>query len=197
MRNKFRKKTMQWVIWSFVTILMVTGIISFVCAATGSGGKEKVLVVYYSRDGHTQKVAEWLAKKFNADIERLIDKKKRTGPLGAAGAGKDALAQRMTEIAPLKHDPLSYDTILIGTPSWFSNPTPAVRTFVLKYDLRGKKIGLFGTAHLTGVEECLEKLRKLVANGNDNQIPVLPLRHRDLTDETLPKLIDDFQDKLK
>lgn len=152
----------------------------------------KVLVVYYSREGHTKLVAEKLAKKFNADLEQLIDKKKRTGPIGFSGAGKDAVAGNLTKLKSLKHNPQEYDIILIGTPSWFGNVTPAVRTFIKENNLSGKKIGVFGTAHLTGVENALKQAVELIGKENVEQIPTLPLRHRDLADDVLGEKIEFF-----
>ena len=118
----------------------------------------RILIVYYSRTGNTQMVAEKLAEEFNADIKRLIDKTGRTGPAGFIRAGKDAIAGNLTEIEPLKLNPQDYDIILIGTPSWFGNVTPAVRTFVMQYDVSSRKIGLFGTTNKTGVENALNQL---------------------------------------
>ncbi len=144
-----------------------------------------VLVVYYSRTGTTQLVAEKLAEKFDADIERLIDKRKRTGPVGFSRAGKDALAGNLTEIEPLKTDPQDYDMILIGTPGWWSNMTPAVRTFVTQYDVSSKKIGLFGTVNKTGIESGLANLAELISQKEVNEYPVLPLRRRDVSDRKI------------
>jgi len=70
--------------------------------------------VYYFRTGHTQLVAERLAEKFNADLERIIDKKKMTGTRGFTGAGKDAVISKTTVIDLLEHNPRDYDIILIG-----------------------------------------------------------------------------------
>ena len=168
------------------------------CAAFGvfafAQGKPSVLVVYYSRDGHTQLVAEKIAEKFGADIERLIDKKKRTGPIGSTAAGKDAIAKKTTKLEPLTLDPQKYDIILVGTPSWFSNVTPAVRTFVLENDISQKKIGVFGTAHLTGIESCLLQLSNLIVANKEGaqKVPKLPLRHRDLEAGVLSEKIDAF-----
>ncbi|MDD3921634.1 MAG: hypothetical protein PHO41_10730 [Eubacteriales bacterium] len=148
--------------------------------------------MYYSRDGHTQMVAQQLAKRFHADIQRLADLKKRTGPVGALSAGKDALAGNTTVIAPLDCDPLDYDLILLGTPSWFSNVTPAVRAFVAKYNISHKRIGLFGTAHLTGVARCLQGLADLISKEKGGNFPRLALVHRDLKTEVLSGKIDAF-----
>ncbi|MDD2703702.1 MAG: flavodoxin [Candidatus Omnitrophica bacterium] len=157
--------------------------------------KPKVLVVYYSRDGHTKKAAEALAKKFGADIEGLVDIKKRTGPVDSVAAGKDAVTHKLTRIAPVKADLDAYGIILIGTPSWFSNVTPAVRTFVSQNNFSGKKTGVFGTAHMTGVGSCMNDLAELVAPGKAGDIPRLPLVHKDLTEDILSKKIDEFYRK--
>jgi flavodoxin len=48
----------------------------------------KTLIVYFSKSGTTKKLAEKLANIFKADIETLIDKKKRSGLIGwLTGAG--------------------------------------------------------------------------------------------------------------
>ena len=166
----------------------------FFFAVTGACAQEvpRVLVVYYSRDGHTQKVAERLAEKFDATLERLVDKKKRTGPFGTFGAGKDAMARNATKIAPLSATPDDFDIILIGTPSWFSNMTPAVRTFIAQHDLAGKRLAVFATAHLTGVEVTVEKVAQLIAPDDPKSIPQLPLLHRDLDEAVLEGKIEEF-----
>jgi len=109
------------------------------------------------REGHTKLVAEKLAEKFNADLEQLIDKKKRTGPIGFSGAGKDAVAGNLTKLEPLKRNPRNYDIILIGTPSWFGNVTPAARTFIKENNLSGKIAGVFAPLILRGSRTPLNR----------------------------------------
>ncbi len=173
----------------FLFCLFIPGSI---CSETAGQNQQKVLVVYYSRTGHTQLVAEKLAKKHDADLERLVDQKKRTGPAGFTAAGKDAVTKKVTVLGRLKHNPKDYDMILIGGPSWFGNVTPAVRTFIMQNDLTGKKIGLFGLCHLTGVEEAIRQAEDLIAEGIVNKIPTLPLRERELAPEILDQKIDAF-----
>ena len=164
----------------------------FICMGAWGQSSSRVLVVYYSRDGHTKMVAEKLAQRFGADIERLIDKRKRTGPIGFPRAGKDAVAGNLTELEPLTYNPQRYDIILVGTPGWWSNVTPAVRTFVTENDVSEKRIGIFGTVHLTGIENALAQVAQLVSQENSEVIPTLPSRHRDLQEEILSQKIDEF-----
>jgi flavodoxin len=42
----------------------------------------KVLVVFYSKTGHTREIAQDIAKHLDADLEEITDQKKRTGLLG-------------------------------------------------------------------------------------------------------------------
>lgn len=42
----------------------------------------KAVVIYYSRTGNAKFIAEKIAQEVNADIEAIVDKKKRTGPVG-------------------------------------------------------------------------------------------------------------------
>jgi len=152
----------------------------------------KVLVVYYSRTGHTQLVAEKLAKKFNADLERLIDRKKRIGLIEFLAAGKDAVSRKTTVIDPLKHNPRDYDIILIGGPSWNGHTTPAVRTFITQNDLSDKKIGFFGLCHFIGVEDAVGEAADLISKDRNKKFPTLPLRESELKEEVLTKKIDTF-----
>lgn len=169
-------------------ILVLSAAIVLACGPAFSQEAKQVLVVFYSRDGHTRQVAQELAKRFDADLEELVDQKDRIGPVASPAAGKDALAKKLTKIKPLTHDPQAYAVILIGTPSWFGNVTPAVRTFLKQNPLKGKKVAVFGTTHLTGIEACLKDLAKLVAPGAASSVPQLPLRHKDLTEGLAEKI---------
>lgn len=159
--------------------------------------KGNTLIVYYSRTGTTKSVAEKIAKKIGADIEELVDTKKRTGPIAFHTAGHDARSGNLTELKPLEADLDSYEIIIIGTPNWWGNITPAARTFIVENDLSNKKIGLFGTTNLTGIEAALRQAVELIEKENQQEIPLLGLRSRDLGGEVLSEKIKEFISKLK
>ena len=60
--------------------------------------KPKVLVVYYSRTGTTEKIGGLIASAVKADVEKLADKKDRSGVWGYLVGGKDAGFDNETEI---------------------------------------------------------------------------------------------------
>jgi flavodoxin len=116
----------------------------------------KSLVVYYSRTGNARYVAQTIASQIGADIEEVIDLKKRGGVLGFLIGGRDARQGKETEISPSTKSPADYDLIVVGTPIWAGKPTPAIVTYLKKSDLSGKKVAVFftqGGKKTQGVEE--------------------------------------------
>jgi flavodoxin len=105
----------------------------------------KSLVVYYSRTGNARFAAETIAAEIGADIEEVIDQKKRNGPLGFLTGGSDARRGKETEISPTVKSPAEYDLIIVGTPVWAGRPSPAIATYLKKNNLSGKKVALFFT----------------------------------------------------
>lgn len=105
----------------------------------------KNLVVYYTRTGNARFVAETIAAEIGADVEEIVDLKKRSGALGFLSGGSDARRGKKTEIAPTKKSPTDYDLIIVGTPVWAGRPVPAILTYLKKNDLSGKKVAIFFT----------------------------------------------------
>ena len=126
----------------------------------------KTLVVYYSRTGNTKFVAEKVASELKADIEELVDLKKRNGRFGFLKAGYDATRGNETKIGKTQKWPNDFDLIVIGTPVWNSRPASAIRTYLKRNDFAGKKVAIFCTNEGTGKEKALERTKNLVANGN-------------------------------
>jgi len=106
----------------------------------------KTLVVFYSRDGTTRKVATTISEALKCDIEELIDKRKRIGLFGYMRAGFDATFRRLTTIEEPKKNPNSYELIMIGTPIWSSKMTPAIRTYLTKHNDKLKNVAFFCSA---------------------------------------------------
>ena len=122
----------------------------------------KTLVIYYSRTGNSKFIAETFAAELGADIEEVIDLKNRQGRLNYLPAGRDAMQGKETEIAQTKRTPADYDFIIIGQPGWAGSPTPAIRTYLNKNDLSGKKVALFFSD--VGLGKAVEKTKSLMPN---------------------------------
>src|SRR4030042_2217715 len=122
----------------------------------------KTLVIYYTRAGNAKFIAETIAAELGADMEEVIDLKSRQGKLSFISAGRDAMRGKETEIAQTKRTPTDYDLIIIGQPVWAGSPTPAIRTYLNKNDLSGKKVALFFSD--VGLGKAVEKTKSLMPN---------------------------------
>jgi len=127
----------------------------------------KVAVIYYSRTGKTKKIAQELAYVYGAGMARVLEKKDRGGVKGYLGAGKDAILKKEVEIEPLFLNPQDYELIFIGTPVWAGGITPAIRAYLKQTKIRNRKIGLFCTTHISGINASFKEMTSLI---KENQI---------------------------
>ena len=104
----------------------------------------KTLVLFYSRDGRTKIVGELIAKELKADIEEIIDLKKRRGLFNYIKAGRDALKKKSTIIKSVKSEVHTYDLVIVGTPVWVGTITPAIRTVLENFIF--KKLAFFAVS---------------------------------------------------
>lgn len=121
----------------------------------------KILVVYYSKTGSTEKVANDLAKKFDAEIDKIIDLTDRSGIVGWMYGGRDAMKGKLTEIKTEKN-PKDYDLVIIGTPVWAWNSSPAARSYVAKFKNEFNKVVIFTTSGSTPPEKPVKYLETIL-----------------------------------
>jgi flavodoxin len=126
----------------------------------------KYLVAYYSRTGNTKNLAHQIAEALPADIDEIIDQKKRKGIGGWLSAGRDATGKRDTEITVGKN-PLDYDIVILGSPVWGSNLTPALRKYLATYNLKGKKVAFFATSDRDDQAEVFSQMKALCSGIED------------------------------
>ncbi len=148
----------------------------------------KTLVVYYSRTGNTKFAAETIAAEIGADIEEVIDLKNRQGRLAFLSAGRDAMQGKETQIAQTKGTLTDYDLVIIAQPVWGGNPTPAIRTYLNKNNLAGKKVALFFSS--SGLGKAVEKTKDLMPNSAYIGKLALSAKSFENEEETKKKLAD-------
>lgn len=147
----------------------------------------KILIVYYSRTSTTKKIAETLQKELNADVEEVQDIKNRRGFLGYLFAGQDATFGSLTDIKEVTKNPTEYDIVIIGTPIWAWNVTPAIRTYLTKFKGQFKKIVFFCTEGNNGGKRAFEEMEKICG--------IKPLATLELTTREVVK--NNYQEKIK
>jgi hypothetical protein len=158
-----------------------------------------ILIVYYSNEGSTAKVAEGLAQATRGTVRQLIAKR-------AAGPGSiiAALLGLRTRLVGADYDVSRRDVVVLMTPVWAGSPTPAINTFIARAPLRDKRVFFVSVggsptnpravalmerrlkargALVVGHQEVLGKQPRMSgpAKGKEPQVPV----QRDPTDEEL------------
>ncbi len=119
--------------------------------------KFKTLVVYFSKTGNTQKIAYKMAVMLKGDIDRVVDLNDRGFCLGG-GAATFGIA---ADIGKMKYDPAVYDLVILGTPIWSWNVSPAIRAYIKQYRGKFKNLAFFTTAGGTAPDKIVKKMEKL------------------------------------
>ncbi len=148
----------------------------------------KTLVIYNTRTGNSKFAAETIAAELGADIEEVVDLKNRKGRLAFLPSGIEARQGKETQIAETKRTPVDYDLIIIAQPVWAGSPTPAIRTYLNKSDLSGKRVALFFSD--VGVGQAIDKTKTLMPNSTFIGELALPARGFENKEETKNKIAE-------
>ncbi|HSN30884.1 MAG TPA: hypothetical protein VLT45_31565 [Kofleriaceae bacterium] len=121
----------------------------------------RILVVHYSRSGHTKQLAEQIAQTVGADLEAIVDPTDRSGLLGYLRSGYQAARQRTVGIGPAAHDPSAYDLVVIGTPIWNMSVSPPVRSYLARELGRLPRVAFFCTCGGSGGERAFAQMARV------------------------------------
>ena len=134
----------------------------------------KIIVVYYSAQSHTKRVAERVAAKLNADTFEIVpvdaysdedldwtDSNSRVSKEHNNESLRDIKLNR-TSIPNWEN----YDTVILGYPIWWGIAAWPTDTFVKANDFTGKTVIPFCTSYSSGLGQS-DKLLKNKAKGGD------------------------------
>jgi len=117
----------------------------------------KFLIVYYSRTGHTQKVARAVARKFDGDLEQLHEFEHQGLWFGAFAA----LLKQKTRLKRTLYGPQDYDLVILGTPVWAGSLPPAMRSYISEQSSNFLKAAFFCTEGGSGGRRVFRQMEKL------------------------------------
>ena len=147
---------------------MVTVITTAAVLTACSSGQPKMLVLYYSQEGATQKVAETIASLTGADIERFDVESPYSGSFEETiqRCLKEREEGVSPELRPISADLSKYDVVFLGYPIWFGTIAPPVAALLKEVDLEGKTVVPFCTFGSGGLQSSTADL-KLALPGAD------------------------------
>jgi hypothetical protein len=141
--------------------------------------RKRILVVYYSLSGNTERVATDLAAHLGADLQRILERTDRRGFFGHLRAAFDTLRERPASLLDIGRDAAEYDLTIVGTPVWTGRITPAVRTYLESIRGRPRNIAFFTTSGNTGIDKVLPSMQRLV---DQQSIAAIGFSARELRD---------------
>ena len=129
------------------------------------------LVVYFSRTGNTEKIAEYLINITNADsyvIEAAVPYTDEDIEYNNASCRANQ-EQNDKSVRPEIVDPISsidsYDTIFLGYPIWWGQEPRIIDTFLESYDFSEKTVIPFCTSGSSGISTSEKNISELVTIG--------------------------------
>ena len=124
--------------------------------------KGKVLIVYYSRTGHTERVARMLAKATGGELCAITESRSRQGAWGYLRSVWQSTTGGQPVIHKLARDPSLADLVLIGTPIWGRHLSSPVRSFSHSHRRQIKRVAYFSTQRGAGSAGAFDELRGIL-----------------------------------
>lgn len=128
----------------------------------------KSLVIFYSQNGATKKVAEIFQKARNADVFEiaLATPYPSTYDSTIAAVREQRESKQWPALVNAKADLAKYDTVFLGYPIMFGSFAPPIYSFLDSNDLSGKVVVPFCTYGSGGRKASAAELKTLEPNAN-------------------------------
>ena len=173
----------------FITIFL--GLISIQNAIQ----RDKMIVIYFSRTGNTEKFANYIQKNANITSFKIIPS--TPYPEDYDTMLNIAKEERETNARPEIQNPLTdisqYDYILLGYPIWHSHIPNIIITQLEKLNLNGKTIYPFNTHGGSGVGSSISDIKTYASGANvKDGKPINGNQIQSEEDEVIDWLDDNF-----
>lgn len=183
-------------------LLLLTLLILLVCsgctfANNSQGGlmDKKILIAYFSWGGNTKFIAEKINAQVGGDMFRIETAVPYPEDYNEAAYGVAKKQHEEGTKPELKDNGniSSYDIIFVGTPAWWYEMAPAVKTFLSENNFEGKTIVPFITHGGGGKYTIAEDMGKL-AKGSKVLEPLVVYERGDSnTDSQIKKWMDKLE----
>ena len=144
--------------------------------------KKKILIAYFSCEGHTKQVAENLSKVIKSEIYEIkpeipytkddlkwTNENARTSIECKDENSRPKLKDNNAQIN-------NYNIIFLGFPIWWYNVPPIIKTFLESYDFKNKIIVIFATSGGSDFGNILNNLQNFCKDAKFIQGKVLNRR---------------------
>ncbi|MDO5532860.1 flavodoxin [Sutterella sp.] len=151
---------------SIASVLGALGVTARTASAAekAPGSPRRIAVVFVSKTGHTKSVAEAIRHFTGADVfqvETVEPYPEEYRP--ATEVVKAEIEQGIKRpLKPLAIDLSKYDTVILGTPTWWHRPAQPLKTWMESVDLTEKFVLTFSTHGGGGLMEVRSEFESLL-----------------------------------
>lgn len=149
----------------------------------------KTLIAYYSRTGHTRRVADLLAARLGGTASPITEPRSRLGLLGYARSAVEASFGLDAAIVASPVDPARFDLVLIGSPVWAWHLSSPVRAFARSQSASIRRCAFFCTMGGAGAEKAFAELERCLGQA---PLATLALTDREIDGERHESKIESF-----
>ncbi len=153
------------------------------------------LVVYFSRSGNTESVAERIAERTGADVFEIVTVQDYPEDYNELldFARNEQRENARPELAEHIEDMDIYDVIFLGYPNWWGDMPMPLYSFLDEYDLSGKTIMPFVTSGGSGFSRTIRSIED--AEPDATVLEGLSIRDRRVGDISTDRAIEEWIDE--
>ncbi len=151
-----------------------------------------VLVVFFTRTGNSERLAEEISIKLHGDVDEIKSKVKYIGISGFIRAGYRSMTKKIDQIE-FQKDPSKYKIIVLVSPIWSSNIPPAIRSYINKNKEDLKNYGLIINGTMKENKKAYENFKELLGNPISEYVA----DNSNIDYEICQKDLEDFADKIR
>lgn len=157
----------------------------------------KTLVVYFSRTGHTRRLADRLARELGATTAAITERRSRRGFFGYQRSLCEAVFGGEPKIERLHKLPRDYDLVLIGTPIWGWHLSSPVRSFARQHGKAIRRTAFFCTMGGSGDRIAFAELERLVGRRPEAVLALTESELQAMTEPETKARIEQFVQRLR
>lgn len=130
---------------------------------------KKTLIIFYSKDGNTKRMAELLKNKVQGDLHEITTSRHYDDNdwIAMDEANAEIKNHDLPSITSPQIDLSPYDIVLIGEPVWGQTLATPLMSFLNESNFAGKKVSAFWTFY--DHDELYDKTMKSMVKGGEYQ----------------------------
>lgn len=157
----------------------------------------KKIIVYFSYTNHTRMISNRIKEKLGCDILEIKTVVPYSDDYDSVvnDEQNSEFSNHLPEIQDIHVDLDKYDTIILGTPVCWYRPVPAIRTFLSRYNLDGKRVIPFAT-NAGWLGKTFKEIKEMCPNSKVEKEMNIVFKSYSDTLVTSEEEIDSWIDKL-